>query len=587
MSDFVKMTINDIELKARKGQTVLEVAEENGIYIPRLCYLKGINNEGDCRVCVVDVDGQNGLKSSCKLEVYEGMKVNTGNEKVKSSVKNSLELLAANHSFECWACSREHNCEFLRLLRKNNVQNPLAEKQEHGRKERVIRDSSVSLVLDSGKCLLCGRCVSACHTYTGLDILSINKRGSDSIVESIDPISIDNSGCVYCGKCIQACPVGALTEKDGIMKVQEALNDPKKFVVIQPAPSVRVALAEEFGYPVGTNVEGKMYRAFDELGFDDIGDVNWSADLTIIEEGYEFIDRLQNGGVFPMFTSCSPGWIRYIEGYEAEYLPSLSSAKSPHMMQGAMTKQYYAPKMNIKPEDVFVVSVMPCIAKKFEIERPEMQSHGHRDVDAVITTRELARMIKYNEINFRDLEELKPKGQLSQFTGAANIFGATGGVMEAALRTVVEVLEGKSFDEVEYKMVRGTEEIKEATLNVHGVDVNVAVVHGVRAIKEFFEILKSGEKQYHFVEFMGCIGGCVNGGGQPITLPETYEKNDFIELRSKALYDEDKDMALRKSHKNRAVMVTYEEFLEKPNSHRAHEMLHTHYKNREYLKESK
>lgn len=587
MSDFVKVTINDKELNAKKGQKILEVAEENGIYIPRLCYLKGINNEGDCRVCVVDVDGQNGLKCSCKLEVREGMKVNTRNDKVKNSVRNTLELLAANHSFECWICSREHNCEFLRLLRKNNVKNPIAEKPEHIKRERVICDSSASLVLDSGKCLLCGRCVAACHAYTGLNILSINKRGSESILESLDPISIDNSGCVYCGKCLQACPTGALTEKDGIMNVQEALNNPEKFVVVQPAPSVRVALAEEFGYPIGTNVEGKMYRVFDELGFDDIGDVNWSADLTIIEEGYEFIDRLKNGGVFPMFTSCSPGWIRYIEGYEAEYLPSLSSAKSPHMMQGAMTKQYYAPKLNIKPEDVFVVSVMPCIAKKYEIERPEMQSHGHRDVDAVITTRELARMIKYNEIEFRDLEDLKPKGQLSQFTGAANIFGATGGVMEAALRTVVEVLEGKSFDEVDYEMVRGTEEIKEATLKIHGLDVNVAVVHGVRAIKKFFEILKSGEKQYHFVEFMACIGGCVNGGGQPIILPEVYEKDEFIELRSKALYDEDKHMNLRKSHNNKAVMVTYNEFLEKPNSPRAHEMLHTHYKNREYLKETK
>ncbi|XMB86826.1 [FeFe] hydrogenase, group A [Mycoplasmatota bacterium WC44] len=585
MSDLLNVTINNKELKAKKGQTVLEVAEENGIYIPRLCYLKGINNEGDCRVCVVDIEGENRLKSSCKYEVREGMNVNTKSEKVKGSVKSSLELLAANHSFECWLCSREHNCEFLRLLRNNNVANPMADNPEHIKKERVVKDSSASLVLDSGKCLLCGRCVSACHTFTGLDILSINKRGNESIVESIDPISIENSGCIYCGKCIQACPVGALTEKDAIMNVQEALNDSEKFVVIQPAPSVRVALAEEFGYPVGTNVEGKMYRAFDELGFNDIGDVNWSADLTIIEEGYEFIDRLQNGGVFPMFTSCSPGWIRYIEGYEAEYLPSLSSAKSPHMMQGAMTKQYYAPKMDIKPENVYVVSVMPCIAKKFEIERPEMQSHGHRDVDAVLTTRELARLIKYNNIDFRGLEDLRPKGQLAQFTGAANIFGATGGVMEAALRTVVEVLEGKSFEDVEYEVVRGTEEIKEATLKVAGIDVNVAVVHGGRAIKEFFEILKTGEKQYHFVEFMGCIGGCVNGGGQPITLPEVYEKIDVREVRAKALYDQDKDMKLRKSHENKAVMVTYDEFLEKPNSHRAHEMLHTHYTNREFLKE--
>ncbi len=583
----VNITINGKDYAAEKGQTVLQVAEANEIYIPRLCFLEGINDDGDCRVCVVDIEGQARLKSSCKSEVYEGMKVVTNNAKVKSSVRNTLEMLSANHSFECWLCSREDNCEFLRLLKKNNVANPIADDPTHIRKERVIKDESVSLVLDSGKCVLCGRCVAACHTYTGLDILSINKRGADSIVESIDPISIENSGCLYCGKCIQACPTGALSEKDGIMRVQEALNDESKFVVIQPAPSVRVALAEEFGYPVGTNVEGKMYAAFKELGFNDIGDVNWSADLTIIEEGHEFLGRLEKGGPFPMFTSCSPGWIRYIEGYEADYLESLSSCKSPHMMQGAMTKQYYAPKVGIKPDDVYVVSVMPCIAKKFEIERPEMQSHGHRDVDAVITTRELARMIKYNDINFRDLEPIKAEGQLAQFTGAANIFGATGGVMEAALRTVVEILEGHTIDRVEYEMTRGTEEIKEATLTVAGTDVNIAVVNGGRAIKEFFEIMKTGEKQYHFVEFMGCIGGCVNGGGQPITLPEIYENIDVPGIRAKGLYDEDAAMEIRKSHDNKAMMVTYEEFLDKPNSHRAHEMLHTSYINREFLKEEK
>jgi iron-only hydrogenase group A len=500
-------------------------------------------------------------------------------------VKQTLELIAADHSFECWACSREHNCELLRLLRKNNVKNPMADEPEFIKKPRITKDSSFSLVLDSGKCVLCGRCVGACHTYTGLDILSINRRGKESIVESIDPMSIENSGCIYCGKCIQACPVGALVEKDAIMTVQDALLDETKHVIIQPAPSVRIALGEEFGLPVGTNVEGKMYQAFKELGFDDIGDVNWSADLTIIEEGTEFINRLQNNGIFPMFTSCSPGWIRYIEGYEPDYIPNLSTCKSPHLMQGALSKQYYGPKHGIKPDNIFVVSVMPCIAKKFEIERPEMQSHGFRDVDAVLTTRELARLIKYNEIDFLSLKDLKPEGQLAQFTGAGNIFGATGGVMEAALRTVVEILEKRELTDVDFKDVRGTTEIKEATLNVAGIDVNVAVVHGGRAIKEFFEIMKESDKQYHFVEFMGCIGGCVNGGGQPIVLPEVYENVDVREIRAASLYEQDANMPYRKSHENVAMLKTYDEFLEEPNSHRAHEILHTHYTKREYLKE--
>ena len=588
----MKVTINDKVYQAKPGQTILSVATENNIYIPRLCYLKGINNEGDCRVCVVEVDGQSRLKNSCKTEVYDGMSVKTKSPNVKSSVKKTLELLAGNHSFECWSCSREHNCEFLRLLRKNNISDPLSDDPTFIKKPRVTLDSSLSLVLDSGKCLLCKRCVSACRHYTGLDILSINQRGSNSIVESIDPLSIENSGCVYCGKCLQACPTGALVEKDAIIKVQEAIDDPKKHVIIQSAPAVRVALAEEFGYKIGTDarmVEGKMYRAFKELGFDDIGDVNWSADLTIIEEGYEFIGRLKkflNGEktTLPMFTSCSPGWIRFIEGYQAEWLDNLSSAKSPHLMQGAMSKQYYGPKNNIKPDDIYVVSVMPCLAKKFEIERPEMQSHGYRDVDAVLTTRELARMIRYNDIDFRDLEEFRPEGQLAQFTGAGAIFGATGGVMEAALRTVVEVLEERELEKIDFEVVRGIEEIKEATLNIAGIDVNVAVVHGISAIKKFFNILKSEEKQYHFVEFMGCVGGCVNGGGQPIVLPEVIENCDIRVERANAIYKQDKELKIRKSHENKAVMVTYDEFLGEPNSHRAHEMLHTHYHHREFLK---
>ncbi len=574
----VKLTIDNKEISVPSSYTVLQAAKEAGIYIPTLCYLEGIHEESSCRVCVVEIEGQRTLKNSCKMPVAEGMVVRTNTERVTNSVVTNLQLTSANHTFECWTCSREHNCELLDLLRRFDVENVIGENPHHEKRERIINDSSNAIVLDSGKCTLCGRCVSACKKQAGVEVLGLNNRGSETIVGPSGLNCMSDSGCIYCGKCIQACPVAAIKEKDEFREVNEVLKDPTKKVVVQAAPSVRVALGEEFGMPIGTNVEGKMYAALAKLGFDEIGDVNYGADLTIMEEGTEFISRLKNGGKFPMFTSCSPGWVRYIEQYEPSYLEHLSSCKSPNQMSGAMTKHYWAPKLGWDPKDVVVVSVMPCIAKKDEIRRPEMEVNGLRDVDYVITTRELARMIKKAKIDFVNLEDHKPEGELAQYTGAGNIFGATGGVMEAALRTVADVLEGKSVDKVEYEVVRGNKDIKEATLNIAGNDVNIAVVHGGSAIKQFFDILKSGEKQYHFVEFMGCTGGCINGGGQPIVHCDVHASTDVRTLRAQALYGMDSGMKLRKSHENEMIKALYRDFLGEPNSHKAHELLHTTYK---------
>lgn len=576
MADLVNITINNKKMTVPSYYTVLKAAEEVGINIPRLCFLEGIHEASSCRVCVVEIEGQRTMKTSCTMPVTEGMVVTTNSKKVKESVKENLKLVAANHVFECWVCSREHNCELLDLLKKYNVENTYGESSEYSKRERILNISD-AMVLDSGKCILCGRCVSACEKLAKTSVLSFNHRGNETIVGPAGMNNIDDSGCIYCGKCIQACPVAAITEKDDISRLEEALENPKKFVVVQAAPAVRAALGEEFGLPIGTNVEKKMYAAFQALGFDEIADVNWAADLTIMEEGTEFLHRLESGENLPLFTSCSPGWVRYIEQYEPSYLPHLSTAKSPHQMGGAMIKHYWAPKLGIDPKDVVTVSIMPCIAKKSEANRPEMEVDGLRDVDIVVTTRELARFIKREDIDFVNLEDFSPQGQLAQFTGAANIFGSTGGVMEAALRTVVEKLTGESLPRVEFGAVRGTKDIKEATVTIDGKDINVAVVHGGDGIVKFFELLKKGEKVYHFVEFMGCTGGCVNGGGQPIINAKNLSKVDVRMTRAKALYDEDTAMKIRKSHENSAVLAAYTEFLEAPNSEKAHHFLHTHY----------
>ena len=581
MTKYVNLNIDGIQASVPEDFTIMKAADSVGISVPRLCFLEGIHEESNCRVCVVKVEGQNGLKTACSTKVLEGMNVFTDTKEVYEAVSFNLELLAGNHKFECWKCSRENSCEFLDLLRRFNVDNDFSNAKKFDQKEIMINDTSEAMVLDSSKCVLCGRCVSACEKLSGLGILNFSNRGSKTYIGPAQFHNLEDAGCIYCGKCIQACPTGAIREKDEIKVLERALRDTSKTIVVQVAPSVRAALGEEFGYKIGTNVEGQMFAALKALGIDEIMDTNFTADLTILEEGTEFINRLQSGGVFPMFTSCSPGWINYLELYYPDYIPNLSSCKSPQQMAGALIKTYYADKLGKRPEDIFSLSIMPCVAKKAEASRPEMGRDGYKDVDLVLTTRELARIIRHRGIPFRDLDPIKPFGELAQYTGAGNIFGATGGVMEAALRTVTEILEGKSTP-VEFLDVRGLDNIKEATYNVAGTEVNVAVVHGGAAIKEFMNRLKTTDKQYHFVEFMGCTGGCINGGGQPIVSAVNQEKYDVRALRAKVLYNMDVNCEFRKLHEKSGVKKLYEKFLKKPKPNKSNDLLHTHYNKRSF-----
>jgi iron-only hydrogenase group A len=586
METLVNIIINGIKTQVSDNLTVMEACDSLGIYVPRLCYLKGIHEESNCRLCIVKIDGQKGLKTSCSTKVFEGMVVETDNKEIYENICFNLELLAGNHKFECWKCSRENSCEFLDLLRRYNVDNDFSNLELFVPKEIKMNKTSDAMILDSSKCVLCGRCISACEKLSGLGILNFNHRGSETYVGPAQFHNLEDAGCIYCGKCIQACPTGAIQEHDHIKFLERAIRDPERVVVCQVAPAVRAALGEEFGYKIGTNVEGQMFAALKALGINEIIDTNFTADLTIIEEGHEFIDRLQNGGVLPMFTSCSPGWVNYLELYYPELIPNVSTCKSPQQMAGALIKTYYAEKLGVDPKKIFSLSIMPCVAKKAEATRPEFGREGYRDVDCVLTTREIARIIRHKGIPFRDLEPIKPFGELASYTGAASIFGATGGVMEAALRTVTEILEGHSTP-VEFEDIRGLDDIKEATYKVAGIDVNVAVVHGGAGIKQFIKHMKSAKKNYHFVEFMGCTGGCINGGGQPIVSAANQEKFDVRALRAKVLYSIDHNNELRKSHENIAVKKLYEEFLGKPNSHKAHELLHTHYHKRSFYEERK
>ncbi len=572
----VNIKINGIECSVPEGSTILEAARLAGIKIPTLCYLKDINAIGACRICVVEVKGARSLVAACVYPVNEGMEIFTNTPKVINSRRTTLELILSNHRKECLSCVRSGNCELQELCNEYGV----TEDRFDGENPAVeIDDSAVHMVRDNSKCILCRRCTAVCSATQGIGVIGANERGFATQIASAFDMPLADTACVSCGQCITACPTGALTEKDDTQKVFDAIADPEKFVVVQVAPAVRASLGEAFGLPIGTNVEGKMIAALRRLGFNKVFDTNFSADLTIMEEATEFLGRVQNGGKLPMITSCSPGWIRYCENYFPDFIPNLSTCKSPQQMFGAVVKTYYAQKMGINPDNIVSVSVMPCTAKKFEIGRDDQSAAGVPDLDISITTRELSRMIKKAGIMFNDLPEEKCDSPLGTGTGAAVIFGATGGVMEAALRTAVWTLTGKpDSSPIEFKEVRGVEGIKEATYNINGMDVKVAVASGLANAKALLKKVRAGEADYHFIEIMGCPGGCVNGGGQIIQPAHVRNFTDIRAERAKVLYGIDEANTLRFSHDNPDVQTLYKEFLGEPNSHKAHELLHTSYK---------
>lgn len=571
----VNVKINGIPVEAPKGSTILEAAKLAHIDIPTLCYLKEINQIGACRICVVEVKGARSLVASCAYPVNEGMEVWTNTPKVLESRRKTLELILSDHDRRCLSCVRSGKCELQKLCNDLNVKDELT--YEGKRNHYEIDDSAPHMYRDNNKCILCRRCSAVCEKVQGIGVIGANERGFDTNIACAFDLPLGETSCVSCGQCIAVCPTGALAEIDNTEEVFAALSDPDKYVIVQTAPAVRAALGEEFGLPIGTNVEGKMVAALRRLGFDKVFDTDFAADLTIMEEANEFLDRVKNGGVLPLITSCSPGWIKFCEHYYPDMLDHLSSCKSPQQMFGAITKTYYAEKMNLDPEKIVMVSVMPCTAKKFEIGRPDQSAAGVPDVDISITTRELARMINRVGLNFLSLPDEEFDDPLGRSTGAAVIFGATGGVMEAALRTAVETLTGEELPDPKFTEVRGTKAIKEATYHVAGMDINVAVASGLANARELLDQVKSGEKNYHFIEIMGCPGGCVNGGGQPKQPASVRNFTDIKALRAKALYAIDESMPLRKSHENPSIKQLYEEYLEKPGSHKAHEILHTTY----------
>lgn len=578
--DMIKVVINGKEYSVEKGSTVLEAAKAANIDIPTLCYLKDINEIGACRLCLVEVAEMRGpalgpwrMVTACVYPCTEGMQIKTNTPKITASRKMNLELLLSNHDKKCLSCVRSTNCELQTLCREYGVD----QSRFAGSTNHYEIDAKTPIIRDNNKCVLCRRCVATCAKVQGIGVIGANNRGFDTFIGSQFEKALADTSCINCGQCIVSCPVGALYERDDTDKVFEAIADPNKHVLICTAPSVRAQIGECFGYEPGTDTEGKMVAALKRLGFDGVYDMNLTADLTIVEEATELIGRVQNNGVLPMITSCSPGWIKFCEHYFPEFTENLSTCKSPQQMFGAVVKTYYAQKMGWDPKDIFFVSAIPCTAKKFEVGRPDQSAAGVPDVDVAITTREVGRMIQKAGINFRELKDEKFDDPFDIGSGAGAIFGATGGVMEAALRYAAEIILGKKLEKVDFPEVRGTEGIKTASYKLGDLTVNVAVASSTGKARELLNKVKNGELDVQFIEIMACPGGCVNGGGQPIQPAKVRMSTDLRAVRAAVLYKDDADETLRKSQDNLAVQKLYDEFFGKPNSHKAHEVLHTSY----------
>lgn len=578
--DMLNVKINGIAVSVPKGSTVLDAARLAGIEIPTLCFMKDKNEIGACRICMVEVNEGRGFRmtTACVYPCSEGMEVLTNTEKVQKSRKTTLELILSTHDKKCLSCVRSTNCELQKLCRDYGVEETAFE----GFKPHYELDNSTPhLVRDNNKCILCRRCVAACQEQY-VSVIGANNRGIDTNIGTPFEVGLSKVPCISCGQCTAVCPTGALTEKDDTDKIWAALADPTKHVVVQTAPSVRATLGECFDMPIGTNVEGKMVAALRRIGFDKVFDTNFGADLTIVEEANELVERIKNNGVLPMITSCSPGWVKFCEFYYPDMISHLSSCKSPQQMAGAVIKTYYAEKTGIDPKDIVSVSVMPCTAKKFEIGREDQSAAGVPDVDIAITTRELSRMIMRAGLNFTALPDEEFDSPLGDDTGAAVIFGATGGVMEAALRTANDWLTGKDNTEVDFTAVRGTMGLKQATVNINGSDIKVAVASSASAAKVVMDRMKAGNPDgWTFVEIMGCPGGCVNGGGQPIQPQSVRDTVDLKAVRAKALYDQDAAMTIRKSHESPVIKKLYSEWYDGFGGHKAHHDLHTSYVARE------